>query len=102
MWPDHLLKDLCVSLSLEKDITRWILTFYTNINSCVHVNGQYSQWFDLKRGTRQGDALSPYFFLICAELLASLIHQNPTSNVSTDSECKTVRWGICQDNHAKS
>ena len=25
-----------------KDITRWILTFYTNINSCVHVNGQYS------------------------------------------------------------
>ena len=31
-----------------KDITRWILTFYTNINSCVHVNGQYSQWFDVK------------------------------------------------------
>ena len=61
---------------LGKDITRWILTFYTNINSSVHVNGQYSQLFDVKRGTRQGDPLSPYFFLICAALLASAIRQN--------------------------
>ena len=59
-----------------KYITRWILTFYTNINSCVHMNGQYSQRFDVKRGTRQGDPLSPYLFLICAELLASMIRQN--------------------------
>ena len=59
-----------------KDITRWILIFYTNINSCVHVNGQYSQWFDVKRGTRQGDPLSAYLFLICAEVLASKIRQN--------------------------
>ena len=55
---------------------RWILTFYTNINSCVYVNGQYSQWFGMKKGTRQGDLLSPYLFLICAELLASMIRQN--------------------------
>ena len=68
-------KSLC-KFKFGKDITRWILTFYTNINSCVHVNGQYSQWFDVKRGTRQGDPLSPYLFLICAELLASMIRQN--------------------------
>ena len=47
-----------------------------SINSCVHVNGQSSQWFDVKRGPRQGDPLSPYLFLICAELLASMIRQN--------------------------
>ena len=68
-------KSLC-KFKFGKDITQWILTFYTNINSCVHVNGQYSQWFDVKRGTRQGDPLSPYLFLICAELLASMIRQN--------------------------
>ena len=42
----------------------------------MHVNGQYSQRFDVKRGTRQGDPLSPYFFLICEELLALMIRQN--------------------------
>ena len=68
-------KSLC-KFKFGKDFTRWILKFYTNINSCVHVNGQYSQWFDMKRGKRQGDPLSPYLFLICAELLASVIRQN--------------------------
>ena len=45
------------------DIKRWISTFYANINSCMYVNGQYSEWFDVRRSTRQGDPLSPYYFL---------------------------------------
>ena len=42
----------------------------------MYVNGQYFEWFDVKRGTRQGDPLSPCVYLICAEMLSLLIHQN--------------------------
>ena len=42
----------------------------------MYVNGQYSEWIDVRQGTRHGDPLSPYFFLICAKMLSSLIHQN--------------------------
>ena len=42
----------------------------------MYVNGQYSEWIDVRQGTRHGDPLSPCFFLICAKMLSSLIHQN--------------------------
>ena len=54
----------------------WIKVFYNNIKSCVVVNGEVSSWFRIFRGCRQGDPLSPYIFILCAEILALMIRKN--------------------------
>ena len=35
-----------------------------------------SEFFLLKRGCRQGDPLSPYIFLLCAEVLGQFLGKN--------------------------
>ena len=36
----------------------------------------WSEFFEIQRGCRQGDPLSPYIFLLCAEILGILIRKN--------------------------
>lgn len=64
------------SFGFGESFKAWIKTFYTNISSCVSNNGFHSCYFDVKRGVRQGDPLSPYLFIIVSELLAIQIRQS--------------------------
>ena len=58
------------------EFKRWISTFYKNIQSSVKNNGLSSDYFNLTRGVRQGDPLSPYLFLLAVQILAIAIREN--------------------------
>ena len=39
-------------------------SLYVDVQSCVRVNGYYSEWFDVSNGLKQGCILSPLLFSI--------------------------------------
>lgn len=59
-------------------INRWIKTFYNGIKMGVIQNGHISDYLYPERSCRQGDPISPYLFLLCAEILGIIIRNNKT------------------------
>ena len=74
----------------------WIRLFYHNTKSCILNNGWSSAFFKLGRGVRQGCPLSPYLFILCAEILAETIRKNENIKGITINE-QEIKISQCAD-----
>ena len=64
------------SFGFGPQFTKWVRTFLNNVESCVMNNGHSTGYFPLERGTRQGDPLSAFLFILCLETLFIQIRSN--------------------------
>lgn len=67
----------------------WIMGTVTSVQYSVLINGSPRGLIKPERGIRQGDPLSPYLFILCADILSHLIK----SRVD-DGDIRGIRIGI--------
>ena len=64
------MQTVLISFNFGPSIVQWISTFYNNTQVAVNHDGNLSSFFNTERGCKQGYPISPYIFILCAEISA--------------------------------
>ena len=67
------LEGIMLKLGFAEAFVDRIMRCVTSVSFSVRVNGKLTYIFNPSRGIRQGDPISPYLFLLCAEGFSCLL-----------------------------
>ena len=72
----------------------WIHCMLSTSKSAVLVNGTPGPWFTCRKGLRQGDPLSPYLFLLVADVLQRMIQHDRGIRhpLAADHPCPVLQY----------
>ena len=68
--------DVLDYFNFGNSIKQWVGLFQKGSETCILQNGFMSDTFSLQRGCRQGDPISPYLFILCAEILGKMVRKD--------------------------
>ena len=74
---DHpFLFSLLEKLGFDEKFIKWIKVLNNKQESCIFNGGQSTGYFPLERGSRQGDPISAYLFILVMEIFFTMVRQN--------------------------
>ncbi|XP_074318065.1 uncharacterized protein LOC141654850 [Silene latifolia] len=74
------LERVLLTMGFDERWTDRVMECVSTVSFAVLINGKPSRTFRPTRGLRQGDPLSPYLFILCAEVLSDLMRRAIENN----------------------
>ncbi|KAK2642119.1 hypothetical protein Ddye_023882 [Dipteronia dyeriana] len=81
------LERMIAKLGFSKGWISRVMRCVTSVSFSFLLNGEIYRKLKPARGLRQGDPLSPYLFIICAEGLSSVLNVTVNDNVISGFQC---------------
>jgi hypothetical protein len=69
------------TMRFPNNLVQTIMKCVSSVSFSILVNGQPSQSFKPNRGIRQGDPLSPYLFILCADVFSNMISEKQNQSL---------------------